>query len=64
MAGFDALARLEAAGAISGATPEQREVLATLSEEEVSTLLSIVQRLQAAEPDVQGHVEPFGPTVW
>jgi hypothetical protein len=64
MAGFDALARLDEAGAIPGANEEQRRVLATLSEPEVSVLTSIKQRLDAAGPDVRAHADKEGGTFW
>jgi hypothetical protein len=60
MTDFDALARLDEAGAIPGASEEQRRVLATLSEPEVSVLTSIKQRLEAAGPDVAAHIKGDG----
>ena len=64
MADSSAIARLDAIGLTSGASEEQRQGLSSLSEEEVSTLLSIKQRLEAAGPDVQGHADEVGWTFW
>jgi hypothetical protein len=54
---FDALAALRAAGNPVDLLPEeQREVLGQLTEEEVTVLNSIKQRLDAAsDNDVEGH---------
>jgi hypothetical protein len=54
---FDALAALRAAGNPVDLLPEeQREVLGQLTEEEVTVLNSIKQRLDAAsDNEVEGH---------
>ncbi len=54
---FDALAALRAAGnPIDLLSNEQRQVFASLSEEEVAVLNSIRRRLDALEdPEVEGH---------
>jgi hypothetical protein len=54
---FDALAALRAAGnPIDLLSNEQREVFASLSEDEVAVLNSIRRRLDALEdPEVEGH---------
>jgi len=54
---FDSLAALRAAGnPIDLLTQEQREVFASLTEEEVRVLNSIKRRLDALEdPEVEGH---------
>ena len=39
------------------ANGDQQAVLAGLSETEVNTLLSVKQRVDAAGPDVQGHLQ-------
>ena len=57
MAGSDALARLDAVAAIPGASEEQREVLATLSDREVDVLISIKERLDAGRPEVAAHAK-------
>ena len=54
---FDALAALRAAGnPIDLLSSEQRDVFASLTEEEVAVLNSIRRRLDALEdPEVEGH---------
>lgn len=54
---FDALAALRAAGNPVDLLPtEQRDVFASLNEEEVAVLNSIRRRLDALEdPEVEGH---------
>jgi len=57
---FDALAALRAAGTpVDLLTTEQREVFASLTEDEVAVLNSIKRRLDLIEePEVQGHDLP------
>jgi hypothetical protein len=43
---------------------EQRTVLAALSADEVELLVSLKERLDAAEPDVVAHSEWVGGVVW
>jgi len=53
---FDALAELRAAGnPVDQLSPAQREVLSTLSPEEVATLNAVKARIDAAGSDVSGH---------
>ncbi len=54
---FDPLAALRAGGnPVDLLTHEQREVFASLTEEEVAVLNSIKRRLDALEdPEVEGH---------
>lgn len=54
---FDSLAALRAAGTpVDLLTNEQREVFASLTEEEVAVLSSIKRRLDALEdPEVEAH---------
>ncbi|HET7017164.1 MAG TPA: aroma-sacti cluster domain-containing protein [Streptosporangiaceae bacterium] len=54
---FDALAALRAAGnPVDLLSNEQREVFASLTEEEVAVLNSVRRRLDALEdPEVSGH---------
>lgn len=54
---FDALAELRQAGnPVDLLTAEQRDVLATLTEDEVAVLNSVKQRLDAvADAEVEGH---------
>jgi hypothetical protein len=54
---FDALAALRAGGnPVDLLSKEQREVFASLTEEEVAVLNSVKRRLDALEdPDVEGH---------
>jgi hypothetical protein len=54
---FDALAALRAAGTpIDILTEEQRQVFASLTEDEVAVLNSIKRRLDLLEdPEVEGH---------
>ena len=54
---FDALAALRAAGnPVDLLSPEQRSVLAQLTEEEVAVLNSVKERLDAvADNDVEGQ---------
>jgi hypothetical protein len=54
---FDALATLRQAGnLVDLLTPEQRDVLAQLTEEEVTVLNSVKERLDAvSDADVEGH---------
>jgi hypothetical protein len=54
---FDALAALRQAGSpVDLLTPEQRNVLAQLSEEEVNVLNSVRERLDAvSDAEVEGH---------
>ena len=55
------LARLEAHGiAVSRLAPEHQQVLAGLSQEELSLLLEIKARLDETEPEVQAHSEIAG----
>lgn len=63
MSQFDPLARLEQAGLGSGITDEQRNVLATLSPDEVDVLTSVKQRLDAAGPEVAAHATEYG-NIW
>ncbi|HEY7484446.1 MAG TPA: aroma-sacti cluster domain-containing protein [Streptosporangiaceae bacterium] len=44
--------------------PQQRDVLATLSPEEVELILALKERLDAAEPDVVAHSEWIGGAIW
>ena len=57
---FDALAALRAAGTqVDLLSTEQREVFASLTENEVAVLNSIKRRLdQIEEPEVEGHDLP------
>jgi hypothetical protein len=64
MTGEETLARLDAVGVSVGASPEQRRLLAALSEQEVDVLTSIKQRMDAVEPDVRGHANDVGWTFW
>jgi len=59
MANDPALDRLRAAGIqLDGASTEQRQVLASLSDDEVYVLTSIKDRLTAVDPDVEAHMPP------
>lgn len=55
MSEFNGISRLAAEGMIAGASPEQRAVLAALSEAEVNVLISVKHRLDVADPDVRAH---------
>ncbi|MEY2242488.1 aroma-sacti cluster domain-containing protein [Streptomyces sp. NPDC005070] len=55
------LRALEDAGfPLHSLSPEQREVLQDLSAQELTLLLDLKQRLDAAEPEVQAHSEIAG----
>ncbi|MFE6976176.1 aroma-sacti cluster domain-containing protein [Streptomyces sp. NPDC057682] len=57
----DRLRALEDAGfPLHSLSPEQRDVLRELSAEELSLLLGLKERLDAAEPEVQAHSEIAG----
>lgn len=57
----DRLSALEEAGfPLHSLTAEQREVLRELSTEELTLLLGLKERLDAAEPEVQAHSEIAG----
>lgn len=57
----DRLHALEDAGfPLHSLSPEQREVLQDLSPEELTLLLGLKERLDAAEPEVQAHSEIAG----
>lgn len=57
----DHLRALEDAGfPLHSLSPEQREVLQGLSGEELTLLLGLKERLDAAEPEVQAHSEIAG----
>ncbi|MEU8791436.1 aroma-sacti cluster domain-containing protein [Streptomyces sp. NPDC048643] len=57
----DRLRALEDAGfPLHSLSPEQREVLGDLSTEELTLLLGLKERLDAAEPEVQAHSEIAG----
>ncbi|MEU9335606.1 aroma-sacti cluster domain-containing protein [Streptomyces sp. NPDC048290] len=59
--GHDPLRALEDAGfPLHSLSPEQREVLHALSGEELTLLLGLKERLDAAEPEVQAHSEIAG----
>lgn len=55
----DSLQALEAAGIATGDLPEeQRQVLASLSDDEVRVITSVKSRLDEAAGDVQGYAMP------
>ncbi|MEU4169326.1 aroma-sacti cluster domain-containing protein [Streptomyces sp. NPDC026665] len=55
------LRALEDAGfPLHSLSPEQREVLQDLSTQELTLLLDLKRRLDAAEPEVQAHSEIAG----
>ena len=55
------LSVLAAAGfPIDAITPEQRAVFSSLSEDEVSLLIDLRARLDAAEPEVLAHTDVAG----
>ncbi|MCF4135905.1 hypothetical protein L1856_01760 [Streptomyces sp. Tue 6430] len=57
----DRLQALEDAGfPLDSLSAEQREVLRDLSAEELTLLLGLKERLDAAEPEVQAHSEIAG----
>lgn len=57
----DPLRALEDAGfPLHSLSPEQRDVLRDLSAEELTLLLGLKERLDAAEPEVQAHSEIAG----
>ncbi|WLQ32248.1 hypothetical protein P8A18_01765 [Streptomyces castrisilvae] len=57
----DRLRALEDAGfPLHSLPPEQRDVLRDLSAEELTLLLGLKERLDAAEPEVQAHSEIAG----
>lgn len=58
-------ARLAEAGFdVTAMTPEQADVVRGLSSEEITTLLSIRQRIDEAGPDVEGHNVVIGGALW
>ncbi len=60
MAGWDPLAELRAAGfAVEVLSDEQREVLSTLTEEELVVLTDVRQRLTDSAPEVEAHSGPM-----
>jgi hypothetical protein len=46
------------------ATPEQRQVLASLSDQEVAVLTSVKERLNAAGAEVEGHMPIEGGAIF
>jgi hypothetical protein len=52
----DVLGRLGEAGvALTNATPEQLQVLASLTPQEVDVLVSVLRRMEEAGPEVTAH---------
>ncbi|MBR8642546.1 hypothetical protein KEF29_32710 [Streptomyces tuirus] len=63
--GQDPLGRLRRAGIpVDQMLEPQRQVLASLTEEEVEMLISLRHRLDEATPDVVAHSEWAGGVVW
>ena len=61
----DPLQILADAGLTTDRLPQrQRDVLASLSPEEVELILTLKERLDAAEPDVVAHSEWIGGAIW
>jgi hypothetical protein len=65
----DKLARLAEAGfSVSTTTRAQRDVLASLSDEEIGLLMDVKRRIEAVSGDVEGHatVQPgvLGGWLW
>lgn len=58
----DAISALKAGGIpVDALSPEQRSALTNLSQDEIKTLVSVHQRVRAAEnPDVEGHAFEAG----
>ena len=53
---FDAITALREAGQpVDLLTHDQRQVLSALTEHEVEVLVSVQQRLRAAQPEVEGQ---------
>lgn len=53
---YDPLADLRGAGCpVDQLSPSQRDVLASLTKAEATVLISVLNRLQAVEPDVVAH---------
>ncbi|WP_328873957.1 hypothetical protein OHT76_29925 [Streptomyces sp. NBC_00287] len=63
--GQDPLDRLRRAGIpVDHMVDPQREVLASLTDEEIELLIALRQRLDEATPDVMAHSEWAGGVVW
>lgn len=65
MGNFDSLSQLRAAGIAIGASQQELDVLAGLSESEVALLCTVAERLDQAGPEVAAHSNgDIGGTFW